>query len=195
MIWLGLLSVLLAVFSYSLYFRDIFAGRTKPHGITWLIWAFLNGFIFVQQLTSGGGPGAWVTAAAAIAGICIFILSFKHGERHITQLDKVCLGMVAVIILLWTQQVSDVAIAVLACVVFLIGFIPTFRKSYKKPQQETIITFGLNSAKFFIALFALQSLTITTGLYPLFLGILNGCFVVYLVFRRSKMHTIKKRRT
>lgn len=193
MIWLGLLSVAIAFISYGLYLRDIFAGRTKPHGVTWLVWALLNGFIFTQQITNDGGPGAWVTGAAAIAGICIFILSFKHGERHITRLDWLCLAMVGVIVILWAQQVSDVTTVILACVVFLIGFIPTFRKSFKKPGEETILTFGLNSLKFFIALFALQSFTLITGLYPLFLGILNGCFVIYLVFRRLMMHTKKRR--
>lgn len=194
MIWFGLLSVLLAAVSYSFYLKDIFAGRTKPHAVTWLVWAFLNGFIFLQQMTNEGGAGAWVTGAAAIVSLCIFILSFKHGERHITRLDWLCLAIVGLIIVLWTQRVSEEVTVVLACVVFLLGFIPTFRKAYKKPHQETLATFGLNSAKFLISLLALQSLTIVTGLYPLFLGVLNGCFAIYLVFRRYKMHTRKTRR-
>lgn len=186
-IWIGLLSVLFAVISYSLYFRDIFQKNTTPHGITWLIWSVLNGCIFIQQLGDGAGPGAWVTGVAAIANGLIFLLSIKYGERSVTRLDWFCLGFSVIVIGLWLQHVNDTLTVVLACTIFIVGFIPTLRKSYAKPHEETIVTFGLNSMKFFLALFALQSVTIVTGLYPLVLGIINGYFVIFLIIRRRSI--------
>ena len=193
-LWIGLFSVLLALISYSIYFRDIFRGKTKPHALTWLIWAVLNGCIFVQQFTHDGGPGAWVTGVAAFANIIIFGLSFKYGERNITRLDWLCLAVAMIVMGLWLQRVSDELTVILACAIFIVGFIPTLRKSYGKPREETIVTFGLNSVKFFLALLALHSLTLITALYPVVLGIVNGYFVIFLIVRGKIKHN-KKRRT
>lgn len=188
MIWLGIVSVILAIISYSLYFRDTFTGRTKPHTITWLVWAALNTFIFIQQLTHDAGPGAWVTGVAAVANLIIFILSFTHGVRTINRLDWFCLIVSIIIMALWLQNGNDELTVVLASAIFVVGFIPTFRKAYTQPHQETITTFALNSLKFFLAVFALNSLTVVTGFYPLVLAITNGAFVVYLLVRRKKVH-------
>lgn len=188
--WIGILSVLLAVVSYSIYFRAIFRKNITPHAITWLIWGTLNTFIFIQQAVNGAGPGAWVTGVAAAANIVIFLLSLRYGERSLAVLDWICLIVAAVVIVLWLLH-SDATITVsLACVIFIIGLLPTLRKSYYKPHEEAVATFGLNSLKFFLALFALQSVTVVTGLYPLTLGIANGFIVIFLIVRRRQMNRI-----
>ena len=64
---IGLISLAIAVISYSLYITHTLKGYTKPHAITWLVWGLLNGSVFFEQLAGGAGPGAWVTAAAAVA--------------------------------------------------------------------------------------------------------------------------------
>jgi len=192
MVYIGLFSVLLAIISYSLYFRDIFKGQTKPHALTWLIWAILNSVIFIEQYSHDAGAGAWVTGVAALANIIIFLLSFKYGERSITRLDWLCLAIAIPAIGLWVQQIDSAITIILACAIFIIGFIPTFRKSFRKPHEETVITFGLNGTKFFIALFALSSFTITTALYPFVLGFMNIFFVAFLLARRK---IVKKNNT
>jgi hypothetical protein len=183
--------------SYSFYFRDIFKRQTKPHALTWFVWAILNSLIFIEQYTHDAGAGAWVTGTAALANIIIFFLSFKYGERSITKLDWLCLGIAIPVIGLWLLQTNDALTIILACAIFIIGFIPTLRKSYQKPGDETAITFGLNGTKFLIALFALSSFTMTTAFYPLVLAIVNILFVIYLLSRRNtlKYKVNKLRRT
>lgn len=39
-ILLGYLSVLIAFVSYIIYFRQISAGKIKPHAFSWFIWGF-----------------------------------------------------------------------------------------------------------------------------------------------------------
>ena len=147
-------------------------------------------YIFIQQAVNGAGPGAWVTGVAAAANIVIFLLSLRYGERSLAVLDWICLIVAAVVIVLWLLH-SDATITVsLACVIFIIGLLPTLRKSYYKPHEEAVATFGLNSLKFFLALFALQSVTVVTGLYPLTLGIANGFIVIFLIVRRRQMNRI-----
>lgn len=180
----GLLSLCVAIISYVLYFRDTIAHRTKPHSITWFIWGTLNSFIFYQQITHDAGPGAWVTGLAAIADSLICLYSLRSSRQRITQLDWWCLALAGVSVGLWLYTSDPHLAVILASVTFGIGFIPTFRKSHTKPHEETLISFALNGAKFFIALFALDTFTITTALYPFALFVLNMTFVVFLLARR-----------
>lgn len=185
---LGFLTLILAVISYSLYFRGIFKGRTRPHGVTWFIWSALNALVFYQQLTHDAGPGAWVTGAAAVINFCVFLFSFKYGERTVTRFDRVCLVLAGISIAALIYNIGSDLSVILASMTFIIGFGPTFYKSFKKPLEETAATFGLNSIKFLVALFALSSFTVTTAVYPTVLFVVNAFFAVFLFVRRSSSH-------
>lgn len=182
---LGLLTVIIAVVSYSLYFRNIFRGKTKPHAISWLIWAVLSGVAFLTQTSSGAGAGGWITGLVALAALLIFITAIHWGERKITKLDWYCVVGALVSLSFWYQNRQSVAAVIFACLTFAIGFIPTFRKSYSKPRQETSITFFLNATKFAVAIAALDKFTTATVLYPATLALLNYGFVLYLIMRRQ----------
>lgn len=178
---LGVLTILIAFVSYSFYFNDIFKGKTKPHGFTWLIWANLNAFIFYEQIVHGGGPGAWVTGVAAVANAVIFLAAFHYGERNITKLDWFCLLIAVAALGTWLVRADTELAVILASSVFVIGIIPTVRKTIRKVHEETMVTFALNSLKFLVALLALSSFTMTTALYPLVLCVTNGAFALFLI--------------
>jgi hypothetical protein len=187
----GLFSIAIAIISYSIYFKDIFYGRTKPHGFTWLIWAILNALIFYQQLINGAGAGAWVTGLAAVIDGTVFITSFRYGSRNINYFDWLCLLLASISIVLWLYSIDPQLSVIIASFTFAIGFIPTIRKSLRHPGQETILTFGLNGIKFLVALFALSSITITTALYPFVLFVLNISFALFLLFHKAPSKKIK----
>lgn len=181
----GIITLCIAAVSYSLYFRNTLQGRTRPHGITWFIWGMLNVFIWYEQMTHGAGPGAWVTAVTAFANLAIFILAFRYGERHITRFDMMCLLLAGGVLLL-QAIVGDAAVTtVLASGVFVIGFLPTWRKSIRAAGEETSTTFLLNGIKFFIAFLALDTVSVVTATYPLVLFAANILFVVFLLWRRA----------
>lgn len=190
---IGLVSVGIAVISYGLYISHTLIGRTKPHAVTWLIWSLLNAFVFIEQTINGAGPGAWVTGGAALANFVIFLLAMKRGDRHVTPFDWVCLALVMVLLVSWSR-IADPNLAVLmAILIFIIGFIPTLRKASKNAHEETAMTFGLNGFKFFLALLALQAVTMATALYPLTLFIVNSAFALYLLIARRRQGPLKKR--
>ena len=55
---LGIFAILIGIYSYIPYFRDIFTGRTKPHAFTWFVWFLLTAIAFFAQLAGNGGAGA-----------------------------------------------------------------------------------------------------------------------------------------
>lgn len=192
---IGLVAVLVAVLSYVVYIVSTLQGRSKPHAISWGIWATLSGFVFFEQVASQAGPGAWVTACATIGNGLIFLLALWKGEKSIHKLDWLCLALVILLLISW-QKLTDPTVTIgFAVAIVLLGFIPTIRKVKKNPFGESVPTFLLNSVKFGVALMALDVVTLATALYPAAIGIVNLLFAVYLIYEQAfhKKHAKQKR--
>lgn len=182
---IGIITLVIATISYSFYFLNMFRHKTKPHAISWLIWSVLNAVTFLTQRSNGAGAGGWVTGFAAIACVMIFISSLKYGEKNITRIDWLCLILALATLGIWHGQRGSSIEVVLVAATFVIGFIPTIRKSIKKPRQETSITFFLNGFKFLLAITALNTVNLATALYPIVIVVMNFGFVTLLIIRRQ----------
>ena len=183
---LGIIAVIIALAGYVPYFRDIFRGKTKPHAFSWLVWASLTGIAFFGQIFDKGGAGAWVTGFTAVVSFAIFFLALKKGEKNITSSDKWSLFGAGVALVLWYLTSSPMGSVILITLIDALGFYPTFRKSYHKPHEETMLTFFLSGLKFVIAIIALQNYSVVTYLYPASLVLMNFIFVGLLIVRRRQ---------
>lgn len=177
----------MAVVSYFFYFRDIWAGRTKPHAFTWLIWTSLTAIGFAAQVGDHGGPGAWVTGFTAAVSAVIFVAALFRGERDITRGDWSCLVGAGLAAGLWAVTNNALLAVILVTVIDALGFAPTFRKSFHRPHEETLITYELSAIKFVLALLALDNFSAVTALYPASLVVMNGVFALMLIIRRRSV--------
>lgn len=184
---LGIITVVIAFISYIPYFRDIFKGKTKPHAFSWLVWSVLTGIGFVGQVADNGGAGTWVTGVSALICIIVFFLALFKGEKEITRTDWLSLFGAGIAILLWIVVDQPIISIILITLIDALGFAPTFRKSFHKPQEETVITYTFSAIKFFIALFALDTFSILTVLYPASLVVMNGLFVIMIIIRKRQL--------
>lgn len=182
---LGVVSAILALVGYVAYFREIFFGNTKPHGFSWLIWGILNTLVFFASTSQGGGAGAWVVGISAVLNFVIFGVALFRGEEEITRIDKMCLIAAFLGITFWALTSDPAWSIVIISIVDLVGFIPTFRKAYKRPWEESITIFALSDVSFAISLFALQAVNVTTFLYPATLVVANTVFVAMVLYRRN----------
>lgn len=184
---LGVSATIVALVSYIPYFRDIFRGKTKPHTFSWLVWGILTAIGFAGQIAGGGGAGSWVTGFTALASFSIFTLALKRGEKNIVLADWLSLLGAAVALILWPVTKGPLLSVILITIIDAFGFAPTFRKSFTKPHEETSITYLLSATKFAIALVALDRFSVVTALYPIYLVLANGAFVLLLAVRRSQL--------
>lgn len=185
----GWVSLAIALAGYLPYFWSIFKGKTRPHIFSWLIWGMLTAIAFMAQWSDHAGPGAWVTGVTAGFCFLIALLSWRHGEKNICRTDWFSFMSALAAIFLWTITKNPLGAVILVTVTDMLGFYPTFRKSYSKPHEELAWHYFLASFKFIVAFFAFENFTVVTVLYPLSLVIMNGSFVVMLVWRR---HHIRK---
>lgn len=181
---------------YAFYFRNIMAGKTKPHAFSWFVWGFIASIAFAAQIFGKGGHGALVMGFTAVSCFIITILALLKGKRDFPLFDWLCLFASFVAVGLWIYTKNPLASILIITVTDAIAFLPTFRKAYFKPREETAITFVLSGVKFFLSLFALDRFTVITALYPSALVALNAVFVTMVLIRRNILrhqHNFPKR--
>ncbi len=151
---------------------------------SWFVWFLMTAIGFFGQIVGGAGAGAWVTGFTSIACLGIFLLSIKKGTREIVLADWIALTGALLALLLWYLTKTPVWSAILISISDVLALIPTIRKSYSKPYQETLISYALSGLKFVFAILALNTYSITTTVYPATLIFSNWGFVMLLLIRR-----------
>ena len=184
---LGILSIVPAMLAYFWYFRDMFAGKTKPHAFSWLIWGILAGNGYFAQVRAHAGVGAWVTGLTAAACLIIFGFALFRGYTKPTLLDKALLSLALVAMALLLVVDSPLIGLCITLFATTLGFSMTLRKAYHKPQEETMRSFVLNSAKFLPAIFALQTISFLTVAFPLTALFGNASVAATIFVRRKKI--------
>ena len=184
---IGVLATVVAFIGYVPYFKDIFSDKTKPHAFSWLIWGILTAIGFFGQVADNAGPGAWVTGFTAFVCFLIAGLGFIKGRKNIVLIDWLSLVGSGIALYLWYLTDSPLWSVILITLIDAVAFFPTFRKSYFKPNEETLITYFLSGIKFLISLFALTNFSLITSLYPISLVVMNFAFIAMLYVRRRQL--------
>lgn len=184
---IGAVATAIAFASYVPYFRDIFAGKTRPHAISWLVWGTLTAIGFAGQVAGSAGPGAWATGITALLCLLISLLGFLNGRTDIILVDWLSLAGAAVALVLWRITNDPLLSVIIVTAIYALGYVPTVRKSWSHPHTETLGTHYLSALRSFISLFALTQFTLLTALYPLALFVMNGAFAVMLAVRRAHL--------
>ncbi len=183
---LVILAAGLVVAAYVPYVRGIFAGTTRPHLFTWLIWATLTGIGAGIQFEAGAIPAALITTMSTVGCVFVSFLALQRGERHIVAGDYASLGA-SVAALVWWRLADDPFMAVLLIIATdAFGFLPTVRKSLVRPYEETVGMYGLNAIRFSFGLLTLSVWAPEAWLYPAYVVVSQGGFALLLVFLRQQ---------
>jgi hypothetical protein len=189
-IFLGALSVAVGLIGYTPYLVSMFRGKTKPHFFSWLVWAIIEYVAFGIQITHGAGPGAWVTLLSAILVTIVALYSFRYREINIKPIDWLYFAGASVSLVLWLVLQNPLLATLAVIVTDVCAFAPTFRKAWNAPYEESIAAYTCSALKFFIAVFALQNVTVLTLLYPLYLVLANSTFSLVTLLRRKMIPKI-----
>ena len=183
----GILSVLITVVMFVFYIRDILSNKFKPHPFSWFLWLVITATIFLAQLTDGAGPGAWMNGVVTFFNLIIFTLSLKYRNSVIEKIDIVVLILAATAILLWIATSTPLYAVVLLSIALTLAYIPTLRKAYSKPYEESIYLFSLGLVRQALTILAMDNMTLVTILSPAVLIV--DCIIVtsFILWRRYKV--------
>lgn len=184
---MGSLSVVIMLIAYSIYlWQTSQKGAVEPHPFSWLLWGLVTGVAYLVQVTQGGGSGSWVVGLTSL--ICFLIGSFsllRHRWRF-SWFDWLSLGTGLLVFGYYLLSRSPTLSAVLATATDVVGYASTIRKGWEEPHKDSATSFALNSVKFIPALFALESYSVATWLYPATLVIVNAGVATMLLLRRRQ---------
>lgn len=181
----GSAAVVLAVANYLPYLVGSLRGSITPHIFTWALWLILTSVAFYAQLTSGGGIGAWATGVTAFIILLITIVSLRSGFGYVRSFDWLALGGAGMSIILWVVTNDPFWSVILISVIHSLCFLPTFRKGYASPHEESAIAFILTILKYGCAIVALGEYAVETVLFPATVMTTSFLFVSMLYYRRS----------
>jgi hypothetical protein len=184
---LSVLAIFLMCAGHVPYIRNIMRGKTKPHIYSWFIWCLVTSIAAALQFVGGGGPGAWVTMIAALICAATFVLSIPYGKNNITKHDTILLCLALVALGVWLFAKQPVLSVLLVTIIDMLGLIPTIRKSWRRPHEETLKTYAMNVLRISLALLALQQYSVLTVLYPATWALASAMFSIFLWARRMQL--------
>ncbi|MDB5163177.1 MAG: hypothetical protein JWO54_726 [Candidatus Saccharibacteria bacterium] len=174
-------SSILTVVAVVPYLIAVVRRKTKPRIVSWFIWSLLTGISAVASYSDQQYPSGILLTVAALGTLSVVVLGWRFGDKEIGRLDLVCLIGALVGVLLW-QVFDSPALAILAAVTIdIIGGIPTWFHIWRKPHEETAITFALSFLGAFCTLLASQDWKVTAIAYPLYL-VLTNLFMASLIY-------------
>lgn len=184
--WLSAAAMALTFVAFVPYFRSIFAGTTRPHVFSWVVWGTNTSVAFVATLSAGGGAGAWAVGFSAAITLAVAGLAWaRRADVHITRVDWLFFLAGLAAIPLWFVASDPLWAIVLVTAVELLGFGPTMRKSWHQPWSEPVSFLAILVVRNALVIAALEQRTLTTVLFPAAMA--GACILLMgiLVVRRQ----------
>lgn len=174
-------TLILSLISPIFYTKSMLAGKAKPHKVTrFIVWlASVAGVLGV--IHNSNLPGKIYALIFFARATYLLAMSLRYGFGGFSKLDKYCLllGIVAVISYVLTGNgLLSISLGILADV---IGYIPTFIKTYRHPTTEDPTFFSIEAAAALLGVFAIWQLE-PDILFPIYF---TACslVVVGLIYR------------
>ncbi len=183
---LAIIGAVIAIVGNIPYLIDVIKKRVEPHPYTWLVWTIVSGVTFFGALAKGAGVGAIPTGAAEIFTVIIFILSLKYGFRNIRRIDTYFLIIALLGLVPWALTKDPTISVIIVVTIDLVAFIPTLRKTWKKPKTETPVLYSMNVVRHILTLFSLQAYNIATMLHSIAMIIVNSFMTLMIIRGRKK---------
>ena len=178
-------TIVLSIISPISYTKSMLKGKVKPHRVTRLIvWlASLAGLLGV--LNSSNSAGKIFALIFLIRATYLLIMAVIYGVGGLQKLDLYCLffGVLALVAYYTTR--SGLLTISLGIAADLIGYLPTFVKTYKKPESEDPLFFSIEGLASLFAIFAIWELA-PDILFPIYF-LLSSMTVVALIYRKRLM--------
>jgi hypothetical protein len=192
---IGLISGLISLCAYGLYIYSIYAGETKPSRSTWWILTLVGGLILWSSYALGAHENLWIQLSYVIGPLIVAFLSLRHGDgAGLSRLDISCLCGAGLSALFWIIFNSPLIGLLGSILVDFLGLIPTIRKSYTTPEEESPNAWLIETVASALNMLAISSwftFLHKDWIYALYLFGVNGLIAILLWRRRIARLVIK----
>lgn len=185
-----ILTILLSVISPVFYTRSILAHKAQPHRVTRFIVliASISGILGILHSTNKAGiifALIFLTRA-----LYLFVLSIMYGVGGASRSDKACLVIGLISVLTYSFTGNGWAAVLLGILADFIGYIPTFIKTWKKPESEDPLFFSIEGMASLAGVFAIGEFRVDI-LFPIYF-VASSLMVIALIYRKKIAKIFKK---
>jgi hypothetical protein len=176
------LSGLTIAIAYIPFIKGTLQGSVVPNRASWLVWFVQNVLMASSAITAGVGPAAVMPVIWGLGATVMLILSMTKGTRGaFTGLEKACLVLSGLGILLWATTGSPRLALVASLGAVLVGGVPTVVKAWVKPWTETMSGWLLMVLGTVFISLAIQRWTFDSGFLPIVSGLFQSSVALPLV--------------
>lgn len=181
----SLLAVVVSLMAFIPYITGIVKGRLRPHVFSWVIWTLTTTIVFFAQMTDGAGVGAWPIGFSAVLALLIASLAYRHrGVVVVARSDWLFFGLALSALPVWALTSNPMWAVIILTTVDMLGFAPTWRKTYWAPHSESVVFFGLTALRCLLIVLALEHYSVTTALFPIMIGLAASVTLSLALWRR-----------
>ncbi len=185
---IGYISVFIGIAVMLPYIWLITKKQVRPHAITFFLWTLIMGSVATIQVLEGAGSGAWATIVGFIGVMVIFLLAlFHHGEKNILKFDWYCFAVALLGWGAWIVTKNPLTAVLLLTLADGLAYLPTFRKSWASPHEESPIFYFFGTFSLLLSVFAIENFSITNAFYPIFVTFLNFMLPAMIWYRRAQL--------
>lgn len=109
------------------------------------------------------------------------------GIRNITKLDGLFLFLSLLALGLWVVANEPLISSILISIVNVVALLPTIRKSWLNPFEETISTYVLSTIRSVLTVYLFETYSLITLLSPVVGITITTIFCIMLVIRRKQL--------
>lgn len=172
---------------YIFYLKDMFLGTSKPHLFTWLIWAITGYIWFGIQIMNWWWLGSLIMLYFAVIPSIIVVYALFKWEKNIAQIDYLFLTIAGISIVFWVLLDMPIVSIILLLSIDIMAYLPTVRKSYMQPFDETLSLFALVNIWYLASILTFDELIFVNYSYPAALIFINVLFISYILIRRKQL--------
>jgi hypothetical protein len=188
---LALAGSLLAASGTVPYVLQTISGKTKPRLVTWLTWCILTGVAAAGSLADHQIAAGIFALIGSLATSLVVVFGLRHGDRSFNSLDIACLIGVVAGLGLWLKLDDPVVAVWTAIVIDFVGFVPTYKHAWERPEEETLSTYVLITCGGVLALSAAMlagTWSVTALGYPAYVALsMTICTVIILSRQKNQI--------
>ena len=175
----------LSFFAFLVYIRSTLRGDTRPNKATWWVLTLVGLMIASSYYSEGARNTIWVPVSYIAGPLIVALLSIRYGEGQWEPLDRWCLGVAIVSALIWYLLQRPAVVLAMNIVMDFVGLVPTFKKSWLRPDGEDRKAWALETLSGVLNVMALEGWSLNLAFYPAYLLVVNGA-ITALLFRPGR---------
>lgn len=141
--------------------------------------------VFFAQIYDGGGAGAWPIGVSGVITVFVaFIAYHKTATIYADKADCFFLLLAISSLPVWFLTSDPLGAVIILTVAEVLGFLPTVRKAYARPFEESLLFFSIFATRNMLSIVALENYTLTTLLFPVITTLACVLLIVVVLNRR-----------